>query len=78
MVGLLQCWGGGVGLALFCFVVFFFFFRVGGIETAEEKGVSDTESLAFQAKFGPKDAKAQRFLLSFCIGLLRERLICAP
>lgn len=68
--------GGWFGFVLFCGV--FFFFRVGGIETAEEKGVSDTESLAFQAKFGPKDAKAQRFLLSFCIGLLRERLICAP
>lgn len=68
--------GGWFGFVLFC--GFVFFFRVGGIETAEEKGVSDTESLAFQAKFGPKDAKAQRFLLSFCIGLLRERLICAP
>jgi len=60
----------------------FGFFRTRGIETAEEinkeRGVSDTESLVFSVEFGPKTAKAQRSLLSLCIGILRETLICGP
>lgn len=64
---------GGL-LVWVCFVLGFS--RVRDVETAEEiskeRTVSDTESFAFQDKFGPKATEAQRSLLSLCIGL-RER-----